>query len=266
MASGCKNCNTIDTNSCTDIISSTCVLWMGDAFEDLEICKGDNLTEVLDIVLSTLDDITKGLGITLAYLDFTDCDFLDDIQGVLPKTLENVMKTFFEAICTLKTELDAEVAKSTAYTTTEGYTLGCLSPLADPCDGPVVFHTLIQAIITKLCALNTQFESIADTIMDITEEIVGNFITAGGVKSAGGNGIAYTGTGATGKAVIAALVPPNSPILYIGSTSFFDVSGVGLPNTPYQGWYLCNGNNGTPNSTGLPQNLAADLIYIIRFT
>ena len=266
MGSGCKNFNSIDTNSCTDITSSTCVLWMGDAITDLDICKGDTLTEVLNISLDKLNNITKGLGITITYLDYTDCTFLNIIKGDQNSTLEVALETFFTAICQLKTTTDTAATKEAAYTTTEDYTLGCLSPLADPCDGPVVFHTLIQAIITKLCALNTQFESIATTIMDITEEIVGNFIIDGGVISAGGNGIAYTGTGATGKAVIAALVPPNSPILYIGSTSFFDVSGVGLPNTPYQGWYLCNGNNGTPNSTGLPQNLAANLVYIIRFT
>ncbi len=266
MASGCKNCNTIDSNSCTDIISSSCVLWMGDPFEDLEICKGDTLTEVLDIVLDKLDDVTKGLGITIGYIDYTDCTFLDTIKGSSASTLETALTTFFTAICQLKASADAAATLAAGYTSTDDYTLGCLSPLADPCDGPIGFHTLIQAIITKLCALNTQFESIADTIMDITEEIIGNFIIAGGVKSAGGNGITYTGTGATGKAVITALVPPNSPILYIGSTSFFDGSGVGLPNTPYEGWYLCNGNNGTPNSSGLPQNLAANLVYIIRFT
>lgn len=265
MASGCKNCNSIDSNSCTDIISSTCVLWMGDAYEDLEICKGDNLTEVLDIALDKIDDIIKGLGITLDYVNFGDCAYLDGLLAMRTKTLEHIVDVFKTAICQIKAAADASATASEAYTDTTDYTLGCLAPLADPCDGPVGFHTLIQAIITKLCDLNTQFESITDTILDITEEIVGNYIIAGGVKSAGANGITYTGTGPTGKAVITALVPPNSPILYIGSTSFF-TSGIGNVNTPYQGWYLCNGSNGTPNSTDLPQNIAGDLKYIIRFS
>jgi hypothetical protein len=44
------------------------------------------------------------------------------------------------------------------------------------------------------------------------------------------------------------VVPVGGIIMYTGnSADLFDASGSGKPNTPVQGWALCNGNNNTPN-------------------
>lgn len=44
------------------------------------------------------------------------------------------------------------------------------------------------------------------------------------------------------------VVPVGGIIMYAGnSDSLFDRNGLGKPNTPVQGWALCNGNNNTPN-------------------
>jgi hypothetical protein len=262
---GCISCRDYDNVSCPDIVSSSCVIWQGDAYEDLEICIGDKLTSVVTVILDQITELLKGRGIILEDLTLSDCEYISDLLGAEEKNLLNVLDVYKQAICELKEDVDGHQETLDSFTSIELYDLLCLEP-EDPCGDPLTFQTLIQAIITKLCALSTQFESIAETILDAIEEGAGNFLLGGAVTSCGGNGIVASGSGASAVLTFQALVPPNCPILYTGSTAFFDVNGVGLPSTAYCGWYLCNGNNGTPNSSTLPQNLAGNLKYIIRFT
>jgi hypothetical protein len=236
-----------------------------DAVEELDICLGDSLTYIGNIILTKIKDLIKGRGIILEDLDLSDCEYIEDLLSTDEKNLLNVLKVYKQAICELKEAQDLTNAQILTFTDVTLYTLGCL-PALDPCGEPYDFKTLIQAIITKLCALNTQFESIAATILDAIEEGAGNFLLGGAIKSCGNNGISFSGAGASAVVTFEALIPPNCPILYTGSLAFFDVNGVGIPSTPYCGWYVCNGINGTPNSSTLPQNIAANLKYIIRFT
>lgn len=257
-------------NHCKDtfIVKATSneISWQGDAVTELDICIGDSLTYVGNVILAKIKDLLKGKGIVLEDLTLDDCEYINDILGIQEKNLLNVLDSYKTAICQLKEGADLTAAQIADFTTISGYVLGCLGP-NDPCGDPLTFKGLIQAIITKLCALNTQFESIAETILDAIEEGAGNFLIGGAVTSCGSNGYHTSGTGATGKVVLEALVPPYCPILFTGSASVnFSSTGVGLPSTPYCGWYLCNGANGTPNSTTLPQNLAGNLTYIIRFS
>lgn len=263
----CKNCRDFNDNSCTDITTTNCVMSMADAVTELDICLNDSLTYVLNIVLSKIKDFLKGKGIIFDNTDltFADCEYLEDLLGIQEKNLINVLNIYKQAICELKENQDVQAANILSFTDVSLYTLGCL-PALDPCGELYDFKTLIQAIITKLCALNTQFESIATTILDAIEEGAGNFLAGGAITSCGGNGYSVSGTGASTVVKFEALVPPYCPIIFTGSTANFDANGVGLPNTPYCGWYLCNGNNGTPNSSTLPQNGGGTITYIIRFT
>ena len=263
----CNNCRDFGNNSCPDITNTNCISFQGVAVPELEVCLNDSLTYVMNIVLDKIKDFLKGRGIIFdnADLTFADCEYLQDLLGVQEKNLINVLNIYKQAICELKIAQELTATQIAAFTDVTLYTLGCLPPL-DPCGDPYDFKTLIQAIITKLCALNTQFEGLAASLLDAIEEGAGNFLIGGAIVSCGGNGISYSGTGATTVVKFEALVPPFCPIIYTGSTAFFDFSGIGLPNTPYCGWYLCNGNNGTPNSTTLPQNGGNTIKYIIRFT
>lgn len=257
----CKHCkDNFIVKATTSEIS-----WQGNAVEELDVCIGDSLTYVGNIVLEKIKDLLKGKGIVLEDLTLDDCEYIEDLLDGEEKNLLNVLDVYKQAICDLKEGQDLTTEKMEAFTDTTLYTLGCL-PALDPCGEPYDFKTLIQAIITKLCELNSQFESIATTILDAIEEGAGNFLAGGAITSCGGNGYTVSGTGASTVITLQALVPPYCPILYTGSTAMFDSNGIGLPNTAYCGWYLCNGANGTPNSSTLPQNLAGNLNYIIRFT
>ena len=151
------------------------------------------------------------------------------------------------------------------FTTVSAYTLGCIVLPIDPCNPAVRFHTLIQAIINKVCSLNSSYNSILSSISDVVKDVAGNFLQTA-IRSCGANGIVFSGVGPTSVVTFQALVPPYSPILYTGTLALFNASGVGLSNTAMCGWFLCNGNNSTPNSSSLPQNLAGNLKYIIRFS
>ncbi len=258
-------CNNCRTNYIAKATSNE-ISWQGDAVEELDICIGDSLTYVGNIVLTKIKDLLKGRGIVLDDLVLSDCEYIQDLLGIQEKNLLNVLKVYKEAICELKDDLDTVTLNIEKFTTISEYTLDCLVVDSSESCGTPDFKELIQAIITKLCALNTQFESIAETIMEAIEEGAGNFIGAGAITSCGGNGYSVSGTGATTVVKFEALVPPNCPIIYRGSLSFFDVNGIGLPNSPYCGWYLCNGSNGTPTSSSLPQNISGTIQYIIRFT
>lgn len=262
---GCNNCRDFGPNACTDITTSNCVSWQGDPVAELEICVGDSLTYVGNIVLAKIKDLLKGRGIILDDLTISDCEYLEDILDGEEKNLINILTTYKTAICQLKESVEFNEQLVNDFTNISGYVLGCLDP-NDPCGDPLTFKSLIQAIITKLCALNTQFESIATTIVDAVEEVAGNFLISGAITSCGGNGYSVSGVGPTAVVTLQALVPPYCPILFTGSTGLFDVNGIGLPNSAYCGWYLCNGSNGTPNASTLPQNIAGNLKYIIRFT
>lgn len=262
---GCQNCRDFTDNSCTDRTTTNCIDWVGEAHEELDICLNDSLTWVTTKIIEKIKLFLKGEGIVLEDLDLSDCEFLTDKLGVQEKNLLNVLTIYKEAICELKEATDLNAANIAAFANVALYTLGCLDP-NDPCGDPLTFKGLIQAIITKLCALNAQFESIATTILDAIEEGAGNFLAGGAITSCGGNGYSVSGTGASTVVKFEALVPPYCPIIFTGSTANFDSNGVGLPNTPYCGWYLCNGSNGTPNSSTLPQNGGNNIVYIIRFT
>lgn len=263
----CKNCRDFNANSCTDIVPSNCIPWQGNTVEDLDICLNDSLTYVGNIILTKIQDLLKGKGIIFDEGDLTleDCEYLSDLMGAQENNLLNVLNVYQTAICELKEASDLTNANLLSFTNTALYTLGCL-PALDPCGDPYTFKELIQAIITKLCALSAQFDSIAETMLDAIEEGAGNFIGGGAITSCGGNGYVVSGSGASTVVTFQALVPPYCPIIYTGSVAFFDANGIGLPTTPYCGWYLCNGLNGTPVSTTLPQNVGNTIKYIIRFT
>ncbi len=263
----CKNCRDFNDNSCTDTTTTNCVSSMADPVEELDICLNDSLTWVINKITEKMKELLLGQGILLDDLDLSDCEFIGSFftEGE-EKDLLNVLDAYKQAICNLKEQVDINTADIAAFTEVSLYTLECLTVGEDPCTGVVTFQMLIQAIITQLCALTTQLEGIAEGLLASVEEIAGNMIVGGSITSCGGNGISFSGSGATAVATFQALVPPYCPIIYTGSLALFGATGIGLANTAMCGWYLCNGNNGTPNSSTLPQNGGGTIQYIIRFT
>lgn len=264
MGSGCND--NFKNNSCTDVVSSDCVKWVGKKYTDFDICVNDSLTEVTTFILDKIKGFLIGKGILLPDLTFEDCLYLEDLLGTDEKNLINVLKTYKKAICDIDARLDDLSFSVEDFMEVKNYALGCISlPASTLCNPALKFQSLIQAIINKICSLNVTHKSLLLSISDVVEEVTGNFLQTS-IKSCGGNGIVFSGTGKTSTVTFQALVPPYAPILYTGSLALFDSSGKGLPNTAMCGWFLCNGSYNTPSSNALPQNLAGNLKYIIRFS
>jgi microcystin-dependent protein len=138
-----------------------------------------------------------------------------------------------QAACNLQEQVDAVVADIA--TIEADYTVGCLNGVAAG-DGT---HAIVQAVITKLCEIDTALTALAldvDTnyvkIVDINSYIA-----------------AYIASTASATRYSSRMVP-YSIVAYYGSLSNFDATGAGLPNTEWESIYLCNGNNGTPDLRG----------------
>src|ERR1044072_3229385 len=178
----CQDC--IDKTNCTDTISSTCVKWNGDIYDDFDMCVNDSLTSVVNLILDKIRDLLKGKGIEFEDedLNFNDCSFLETIQDDEIKSLINILNTYKTAICQLKTSIDAANSNLASFAVNSLYSLGCITISADPCGNELTFQDLIQALIDKICALNTQLTNIAASILDTVEDATGNFLIGGAIK------------------------------------------------------------------------------------
>lgn len=261
----CNNRGTFTDISGTDLTTTNKIHWVGEAYPEFDICVYDSLTWVNTKIIEKFKEFIAGKGVTVEDLNFDDCLWLKAIING-DNSLLNLFEGYKKALCELNVGNTSNTANLNSFTDVSLYDLKCLT-LSDPCGSTINFKTLIQTIITKLCSLVDEIDSIGNSILTLIEEGVGNFIAGGAITSCGGNGLTVSGAGASTIVKFEALVPPNCPVMYTGSVSNFDGTGKGLPNTPYCNWYLCNGSNGTPNSASLPQNSSGGVItYIMRFT
>lgn len=226
----CSNCY----NGCTEVVSDKCVQYTGIAVPYLDIKKGDSLSWVeqslVTFLMSTLDG--SGIKITLEEEDYCTLvsQYLQECQDV---TALDLFKALVKAACDLQEQVDAVVEDIA--TIEANYTVSCLSGVASG-DGT---HAIVQAIITKLCAINTDLTALA---LDVDTNYV---------KIADLDDLiqAYLDSQAGATRYYTRMVP-YTVVEYYGSLGFFDATGAGLTGTEWEQIYLCNGVNGTPDKRG----------------
>lgn len=238
MGSGCTNTN----NGCVNPISANCVIYQGDPIPVLGICKGDNLSEIQEVIINRLLALVDGTGITLSSIN-TTCDFISNQLAGKDKTLFNLIQVLVTSNCTLNeliTNLTAQVNATVTYDNK------CVTPTTSGTQGTV------QGIIDKLCELNTTVTEITNdlgttTITTSITTIAGNTLI-NNIKS--GYGVRKTGSGASAQVEFYAFVPPFCPIPCVASLSNFDSNGIGITGSPYEGFFVCNGLNSVPDMRG----------------
>ena len=226
----CSNCY----NGCTEVVSDKCVQYTGIAVPLLDIKKGDSLSWVeqalVTFLMSTLDG--SGIKITLEEEDYCELvsQYLQTCQDV---TALDLFKALVKAACDLQEQVDSVVADIA--TIEANYTISCLTGVAAG-DGT---HAIVQAIITKLCAINTDLTALA---LDVDTNYV---------KIADLDDLiqAYLDSQAGATRYYTRMVP-YTVVEYYGSLGFFDATGAGLTGTEWEQIYLCNGVNGTPDKRG----------------
>lgn len=248
MGSGCIQNKNLST--CLDPISSDCVKYQGLPDELLGICTGDTITEVEQAIITRLKTLSfDGKDITLDSLVLDVCNDIKQLVGNQPKTVLNVIQATIQYACVLKSRID-----SIQNTLTGNLGSGTIDFKCIPAPSQFTFTNAIQSLVTAHCNLKTSVDQLVNN-SGSTTIIDGRIFSSLNnlLSTPGGNGLRKTVNNTTQQVSysITAVVPPYTALEYYGPLSHFDGTGKGLPSTPYEGWYLCNGLNGTPDKRGV---------------
>lgn len=235
MSGDCAGCY----NGCANVISDKCVKYTGANVSQLDITTNTPLSEVEEKILNYLISVMSGTGIE----PIIDSQYMCSLfSQYLPEggevNLVNILIASTRSLCDLQSQLNTVKGQ---LTTLEGnYTLGvgCLSGVTVSSGT----HAILQATITRLCALISTVTSIQSAL-------------GGYVKSADLNLLiqAYLDTLDTDK--IYSKMTPYVAVEYYGALSGYPTiaDGFALDGAGYGAWekvYLCNGENGTPDKKG----------------
>jgi microcystin-dependent protein len=222
----CKDC----LQNCKEIVSDQCVQYTGPEIPLLGICPGDQLSTVEAAIIEKILTFIDGTGVTPADIDI-DCDFLNDIIGVLPKNLNNLLQMLVTANCTLReliTEIEEQISNNPTFNP------GCLTGLpASP-----TRDDILQATVLLVCSLKVTVDAFPTTYVNLSDlttlvtQIFNDINTGGGDTQ-------YN-----------RFLVPYVAYEYYGPLSNFDGSGAGISALNFDKVYICNGNNGTPDKRG----------------
>ena len=148
----CTNCY----NGCVEIISDRCVRYTGLDSIPLGIANGDSLLVVEEALIENVVSFLDGTGIDITIADGDYCALVTGYLpvGRVPSALE-LFTALVKAACNLQTQVTA-VAASIA-TLNADYDIGCLTGVTTSTDT----HAIVQAIITKVCATDTDLAALA---------------------------------------------------------------------------------------------------------
>jgi len=223
----CKDC----LQNCPEIISDQCVQYTGPALAaPFNVCTGDQLPVFEAAVVANITAATNGSGI-MPTINITGCTWLQQMFGILPLNLINVLQVLINGECSLYSMIQTINAQLTSNSNGAVLNTGCLTGLTStPTNAEI-----LQAIINLLCNINTtvaafpttyvQLSALTSLVTPIVNSIVGsnNFNTR---------------------------MVPFAALPYFGPLSNFDSSGVGISTLGFSKIYLCNGQNGTPDLRG----------------
>jgi microcystin-dependent protein len=232
----CSNC----FNGCTEIVSDRCVRYTGIDVPVLGIKNGDSLSYVEQALIEFLTSTLDGSGIKIDIDSQIICNL---VQKYLPTcgdlTVVDFITALIKAACDLQTQMDAVVADIA--TIEAPYTVDCLTGVTSTSGT----HAIVQAIITKLCTVETNLTA-------LTLDVVTNYVAIADINT---YIAAYLASLNPGGAAISTKMVPYTVVEYYGSLGNFDNTGAGLnlTGTGGQDWsniYLCNGLNSTPDKRG----------------
>ena len=226
----CSNCY----NGCPDITSDQCVKYTGIDVPLLGIKNGDSLSYIEQALISFLSSALDGTGIEITIPNDIICTIVNGyLQECEDLTLVNVITALIKSICDIQEQINSVV--TTLNTLNAPYATECLIGV----DAFSDTHTIVQTIITALCALTTSVTELSNSInlyvpLDQLNALIQDYLDA-----------SISSTQMKNK-----MVPWVAMEYYNSDISGFDSTGKGFPNTIWDSVYLCNGNNGTPDKRG----------------
>lgn len=227
----CTNC----FNGCTDTTSDKCVKYTGIDVPALGIQNGDTLLHVEEVLISFLTPMITGNGITPVIDPSIICNlvsqYLPNCATCTGFTLKEILVALIKSSCDLQEQIE-DVVESIADIESP-YTTDCLSGVNSSSNT----HSVLQAVITKLCELDTDLSALA---LDLST----NYVQISEIDALIQNYIDENSE----FTLIKNRMVPYAVQPYYGPLSYFDGTGAGVGD-----WidvYLCNGSNGTPDLRG----------------
>lgn len=228
----CSNC----FNNCTEIVSDRCVRYTGIDVPVLGIKNGDSLSFVEQALIEFLTSTLDGTGIKIDIPSTIICNL---VKQYLPTcgdlTVVDFITALIKAACSLQEQVDT-IAEDVA-TIEAPYTVDCL-PGVTSTSGT---HAIVQAIITKLCTVETDLAA-------LTLNVATNYVAIADINTYIAAYLASLNPG--GNAPYKDRMVPNTVVEYYGDLGNFDTTGAGRAGTQWENIYLCNGLNGTPDKRG----------------
>lgn len=226
----CSNC----FNGCTDIVSDQCVKYTGVDIPVLGIQNGDSLSFVEQALIEFLTSTLDGTGIKIDIPEGIICELVETyLPTCADLTAVDLFKTLIQVVCDLQTQIDT--INATLTTLNADYTVGCLTGVVPSSDT----HLIVQAIITKLCAIDVTLTALA---LNLTTNYVLiadlNALIQAYLDSIAPNAQQYN------------KMVPYTALEYYGSLANFDGAGIGIAILGWEDIYICNGANGTPDKRG----------------
>ncbi len=204
-------------NNCGgNILSDKCVKYTGPDIEFLGIETGDQLSQVEAAIIEKLESSLDGTGITFSEL--IACSDITTALDGKDATLDNLMQAISDVICDLKeavAELEEDVDPPLSISAP------CLTLGTNP-----TRDQILQAIATKLCAIDTTVTSIST-----------NYVTTSTICALVTECLADSDTSAQEYS----RMPKYVALPYHGPLSVFDSQGKGLSSAGYDKVYICNG-------------------------
>ena len=221
----CSNC----FSGCVEITSDKCVRYTGEDISELGISNGDSLLSVEQKIIQYLVSALDGTGIEPNVSPSVLCDIIQsNLPAVGPFTLNDYLTGLIKALC----EIDDKVTTLENENPNTEYTLECLT-VSDNTNT----HDVLQAVITKLCAVETDLDSFI-SLEDAT------YVKISDINTYIAN---YLSTDPSAN-LISNRMAPYAITAYAGPLTNFDASGAGVGD--WDKIYLCNGNNGTLDLRG----------------
>lgn len=112
---------------------------------------------------------------------------------------------------------------------------------------PLTTDTTFMLSITIQLNEQTLHLYLSTTVIVTDPNLTANILTVNNSTTLMGPVTMGQGLNVTGTITGIGMVPAGSIIMYGGSITYFDNNGTGVVGTAYQGWQLCNGNNGAPD-------------------
>lgn len=226
--STCSNCY----NGCAEIVSDQCVKYTGVDVPMLGVTKGDSLSYVEQAIITFLGSTLDGSGIKITLDEADYCAAVSTyLQSCQDVTALDLFRAIVKATCAIKTQVDANSAALGVVET--AYTPGCVTAVT----GTEGTHDVLQAVINKLCTIDTALTALA---LDVDT----NYVKIADFDSL----VASYISGLPTSTQHYTKMVPYTIVEYYGSLANFDGTGAGLGD--WVNIYLCNGLNNTPDKRG----------------